>query len=153
MNQVTNLQRKSGEAVVLRRHGLAWVPPAMLVLFAPLTWGLTLIPAAWRAAQLWRSRQRVEAGVVVVERGILFRKRRELPLTAVEFVQVKPCLFGQAVDCGTVIVHGAGGVSLVLRQLAHPRSAQRAIQRAMSAAPREREPAATTHFLRQPTAA
>ena len=85
--------------------------------------------------------------------GILFRKRRQLPLTAVEFVQVKPCLFGQAVDSGTVIVHGTGGVSLTLRQMAHPHSAQRAIQRALNATPRERDGGASSPLAPQPIAA
>ena len=74
--------RHSASAVVeLRRHGLAWVLPGVLVLLAPLTWGLTLLPAAVRAAQLWRSRQWVDGHRVVMERGIFLRKRRELPLT------------------------------------------------------------------------
>ena len=153
MNQLKKSSRKAGNAVVLRRHGLAWALPAALVLLAPLTLGLTLVPAIFRAAQLWRSRQWIEAGCVVMERGILFRKRRQLPLTAVEFVQVKPCLFGQAVDCGTVIVHGTGGVSLTLRQMAHPHSAQRAIQRALNATPRERDGGASSPLAPQPIAA
>jgi uncharacterized membrane protein YdbT with pleckstrin-like domain len=81
----------------------------------------------------------VEGSQVVMERGIFFRQRRALALTDVEFVQVTPCLFGEAVDCGTLRIHGAGGVTLTLRQLAHPRGAQRALQRAVNAAPRLRE--------------
>ena len=136
MKTTEKLPGSTSGPVVLRRHGFAWAIPGLLLLLAPLTYGASLLPAAFRAAQLWRARQWVDGTRVVMERGILFRTRRELELTAVEFVQVKPCLFGQAVDCGTIIVHGAGGVTLTLRQLAHPRSAQRAIQRALNAAPR-----------------
>ncbi|MEY4376267.1 MAG: hypothetical protein RJB26_817, partial [Pseudomonadota bacterium] len=90
-----------------------------------------------------------EASVIVV-RGALWRKVLQLPLVDVEYVQVKPGLFGQAVDCGSVIVHGVGGVRLVLANVAHPKAVQRAIQRAMKVVPQrgyEREMAASPNRL------
>lgn len=127
---------KEPGVVELRLHGLAWVFPGVLLLLAPLTWGWSLLPAVYRAAQLWRSRQWLQGAEVFAVRGILFRQQRSLRLADVQFVQVKPCLFGQAIDCGTVIVHGPSGTKLMLKHLAHPRSAQRAIQRAVNAVPR-----------------
>lgn len=153
MDNSEKIARTGKGAVELRRHGLAWVLPGLLVLVAPLTWGLSLVPAVFRAAQLWRSRQWVEDNRVVMERGVFLRKRRELALTQVEFVQVKPCLLAGAVDCGTLVVHGAGGVTLTLNQLAHPRSAQRAIQRALNAAPRCRDATRPAGAVRAPVAA
>ncbi len=133
-----NMKNGTGP-VDLRLHAWAWMLPAFLLLLAPMTWGLSLLPAAFLAAQLWRSRQWVDGAEVFVERGVLFRQRRSLRLADVQFVQVKPGLFGQAVDCGTVIVHGARGARLVMKHLAHPRAAQRAIQRAVNAAPRHED--------------
>lgn len=136
MKNSEKTSRTVNGVVVLHRHGLAWTLPGFLLLLAPITFGVSLLPALFRAAQLWRSKQWVDGARVVMERGIIFRRRREVMLASVEFVQVKPSLLGAAVDCGTVLVHGEGGAILVLRHLAHPRSAQRAIQRALNTAPR-----------------
>lgn len=122
--------------VHFRHHGLCWALPAVLCLLAPLTYGLTLVPAAWRIAQLLRRQAWLGEASVIVVRGGLWRQVAQLPLVDVEYVQVKPGLFGQLIDCGTVIVHGAGGVRLVLTNIAHPKAAQRSIQRALKLAPR-----------------
>jgi Bacterial PH domain len=122
--------------VHFRHHGLCWALPAVLCLLAPLCYGLTLIPAAVRVGQLLRRQAWLGDASVIVVRGAVWRKVTQLALVDVEYVQVKPGLFGGLVDCGSVIVHGVGGVRLVLPNLAHPKAAQRAIQRALKVVPR-----------------
>lgn len=136
--------------VHFRHHGLCWALPAVLCLLAPLCYGLTLLPAALRAAQLLRRQAWLGDASVIAVRGALWRKVTQLALVDVEYVQVKPGLFGQAIDCGTLIVHGAGGVRLVLSNLAHPKAAQRALQRALKVVPRrghERDAEAALNHL------
>lgn len=136
MNGTTTAAGHRVGQVHFRHHGLCWALPAVLCLLAPLTYGLTLVPAAWRVAQLLRRQAWLGDASVIVVRGALWRKVTQLPLVDVEYVQVKPGLFGSAIDCGSVIVHGAGGVRLVLANIAHPKAAQRSIQRALKLAPR-----------------
>lgn len=125
--------------VHFRHHGLCWALPAVLCLLAPLCYGLTLIPAAVRVGQLLRRQAWLGDASVIVVRGAVWRKVTQLALVDVEYVQVKPGLFGSLVDCGSVVVHGVGGVRLVLFNLAHPKAAQRAIQRALKVVPRGHE--------------
>ncbi len=122
--------------VHFRHHALCWALPAVLCLLAPLCYGLSLLPAMLRVAQLLRRQAWLGDASVIVVQGALWRKVTQLALVDVEYVQVKPGLLGGLLDCGSVVVHGAGGVRLVLPHLAHPKAAQRAIQRAFKAAPR-----------------
>ncbi len=125
--------------VHFRHHGLCWALPAVLCLLAPLCYGLTLIPAAVRVGQLLRRQAWLGEASVIVVSGAIWRKVTQLPLVDIEYVQVKSGLFGGMLDCGSVVVHGVGGVRLVLSNLAHPKAAQRAIQRALKVVPRGHE--------------
>jgi len=128
-------EQRSGQ-ILFRHHGLCWVLPVALVLLAPLTYGLSLVPAALRTVHLLRRRSWLGEASVITVRGLFWRTVTQLPLADIEYVQIKPGLFGQAVDYGTVVVHGSGGTRLVLGNLAHPKAAQRALQRALKALPR-----------------
>jgi membrane protein YdbS with pleckstrin-like domain len=128
-------EHRSGQ-IHFRHHGLCWALPVALGLLAPLTYGLSLVPAALRAVQLLRRRSWLGEASVITVRGLFWRRVTQLPLADVEYVQVKEGLLGRFIDCGTVIVHGAGGTRLVLGNLAHPKAAQRALQRALKVLPR-----------------
>ena len=154
MTGTTSVAGKREGQVHFRHHGLCWALPVVLCLLAPLCLGLTLVPAAWRIAQLLRRQAWLGEASVIVVRGALWRKVVQLPLVDVEYVQVKPGLFGQAVDCGSVVVHGTGGVRLVLANVAHPKAAQRAIQRALKVVPqRGHERVSSASSNRLPVAA
>ena len=128
-------EHRSGQ-IHFRHHGSCWVLPVALVLLAPLTYGLSLLPAALRTVQLLRRRSWLGEASVITVHGLFWRRVTQLPLADIEFVQMKPSLFGQAMGRGTVIVHGSGGTRLVLANLAHPKAAQRALQRALKVLPR-----------------
>ena len=128
-------EHRSGQ-IHFRHHGLCWAIPVALGLLAPLTYGLSLVPAALRAVQLLRRRSWLGEASVITVRGLFWRSVTQLPLADIEYVQVKEGLFGRVIDCGMVIVHGAGGTRLVLGNLAHPKAAQRALQRALKVLPR-----------------
>ena len=136
MNGTTTAGTHRPSQVHFRHHGSCWALPVALVLLAPLTYGLSLLPAALRAVQLLRRRTWLGEASVITVRGLFWRRVTQLPLADIEYIQMKPGLFGQAVDCGTVTVHGAGGTRLVLGNLAHPKEAQRALQRALKSLPR-----------------
>lgn len=136
MNGTTNAGTHRPSQVHFRHHGSCWALPVALVLLAPLTYGLSLVPAALRTVQLLRRQSWLGEASVITVRGLFWRRVTQFPLADIEFVQMKPSLFGQAVDRGTIVVHGSGGTRLVLSNLAHPKEAQRALQRALKSLPR-----------------
>jgi hypothetical protein len=136
MNGTTTARTHRPSQVHFRHHGSCWVLPVALALLAPLTYGISLVPAALRTVQLLRRRSWLGEASVITVGGLFWRSVTQLPLADIEFVQMKPGLLGQAVDRGTVIVHGSGGTRLVLGNLAHPKEAQRALQRALKVLPR-----------------
>jgi hypothetical protein len=136
MNGLTTAGEHRSGQIHFRHHGSCWALPVALVLMAPLTYGLSLLPAALRTVQLLRRRSWLGEASVITVRGLFGRRVTQLPLADIEFVQIKLGLFGQAMGRGTVIVHGSGGTRLVLANLAHPKAAQRALQRALKVLPR-----------------
>lgn len=136
MNGTTTGGERSHSQVHFRHHALCWALPVALCLLAPLTYGVTLIPAALRTVQLLRRQTWLGEASVVTVRGILWRRVTQLPLADIAYIQMKPELLGQALDCGTLIVFASNGSRLVLSNLAHPKEAQRALQRALKVLPR-----------------
>ena len=136
MNETTTAGTHRPSQVHFRHHGSCWVLPVALALLAPLTYGISLVPAALRTVQLLRRRSWLGEASVITVRGLFWRSVTQMPLADIEFVHMKPGLFGQAVNRGTVIVHGSGGTRLVLGNLAHPKDAQRALKRALKLLPR-----------------
>ena len=136
MNETTTAGTHRPSQVHFRHHGSCWALPVALALLAPLTYGISLVPAALRTVQLLRRRSWLGEASVITVRGLFWRSVTQMPLADIEFVHMKPGLFGQAVNRGTVIVHGSGGTRLVLGNLAHPKDAQRALKRALKLLPR-----------------
>ena len=90
MNETTTAGTHRPSQVHFRHHGSCWALPVALALLAPLTYGISLVPAALRTVQLLRRRSWLGEASVITVRGLFWRSVTQMPLADIEFVHMKP---------------------------------------------------------------
>lgn len=105
--------------------GWIYFGPALLTIF---TFGLLcpvlLIP--------WVQRATTDLGVtnkrVIAKTGLISRHTVEQRIQKIESIRVNQGLLGRMLDYGTIMVHGTGGATTPIRNVAHPFAFKRAVE-------------------------
>ncbi len=119
-------------------HLVRWAPVVLLALLAPLTHGLTLVPALVCSMQLFTCKQLVTDHRVLYSVGYFWRRVQQLPLAEVTAVQIRPGLLQRYFDYGTVTVYRDDQVCVVFPFVHRPTVVKRLIVQAVEQWPRQR---------------
>lgn len=120
-----------GETIeaMFQLHWFAWLPIYILVVFALLTYGITLPFAAFA----WLRLRNIEMGLtnkrVVMKRGIIGRKTDEMQVASIETVEMDQGVIGRIFGFAAVKVTGRGTSSIVFKTLNNPLAAKKTIEK------------------------
>ena len=119
----TSKSLKPGEQIQLQTSVSGWatvLPCIAGVVFAPVTFGLSLIIPALSWIDRYFTEYSVTSSGVLVKRGITRRRVARILKTKVESVNLQQSVLGRILGYGDVTIAGTGGDVLRVRMVQDP---------------------------------